>query len=82
MLQSVYDQPDAGVVLTEQTDELAEECRYVGLEILVKSRLSLITNQPEQRSPCLPSPADPDPEITSSYTTCRDLTEPGAKTSI
>lgn len=82
MLQSVYDQPDAGVVLTEQTDELAEECRYVGFEILVKSRLSLITNQPEQRSPCLPSPADPDPEITSSYTTCRDLTEPGAKTSI
>ncbi|WP_460744750.1 IS256 family transposase [Mariniluteicoccus endophyticus] len=39
-----------GAVLAEQTDEWAEGRRYPGLEILTKSRLSLITNQPEQET--------------------------------
>ena len=39
-----------GAVLAEQTDEWAEGRRYLGLEILAKSRLNLITNQPEQET--------------------------------
>ncbi|MBB6335020.1 hypothetical protein HD592_001585 [Schaalia hyovaginalis] len=39
-----------GAVLAEQTDEWAEGRRYLGPEILAKSRLSLITNQPEQET--------------------------------
>ena len=57
MLHSVYDQPDAdavnaqfdrlldyvdGKLLAEQTDEWAEGRRYLGLDILAKSRLTLI----------------------------------------
>lgn len=37
-----------GAVLAEQTDEWAEGRRYLGLEVLAKSRMALITNQPEQ----------------------------------
>lgn len=39
-----------GAVLAEQTDEWAEGRRYLGLEILAKSRLGLITNQHEQET--------------------------------
>ena len=39
-----------GAVLAEQTDEWAEGRRYLGLEILAKSRMALITNQPEQET--------------------------------
>ncbi len=41
-----------GAVLAEQTDEWAEGRRYLGLEILTKSRMNLITtHQPEQEIP-------------------------------
>ena len=43
-----------GAVLAEQTDEWAEGRRYLSLEILAKSRLSLITN-PEQETPAMPA---------------------------
>lgn len=37
-----------GAVLAEQTDEWAEGRRYLGLDILAKSRLKLITTNPEE----------------------------------
>src|SRR5690606_11283677 len=37
-----------GAVLAEQTDEWAEGRRYLGLDILAKSRLKLITTGPEE----------------------------------
>jgi transposase-like protein len=37
-----------GAVLAEQTDEWAEGRRYLGLDILAKSRLKLITANPEE----------------------------------
>ena len=43
-----------GAVLAEQTDEWAEGRRYLGLEILAKSRLNLITNY-EQEMPTMPA---------------------------
>ena len=39
-----------GAVLAEQTDEWAEGRRYLGLETLAKSRMTRITNQPEQET--------------------------------
>lgn len=44
-----------GAVLAEQTDEWAEGRRYLGLEILAKSRMTLITTDPHQQE--APSPA-------------------------
>lgn len=43
-----------GAVLAEQTDEWAEGRRYLGLEILTKSRLTPIIN-PEQETPTMPT---------------------------
>lgn len=43
-----------GAVLAEQTDEWAEGRRYLGLEILAKSRLNLITNH-EPETPTMPA---------------------------
>jgi putative transposase len=37
-----------GAVLAEQNDEWADGRRYLGLDVLAKSRLTLITNQPEE----------------------------------
>ena len=44
-----------GAVLAEQTDEWAEGRRYLGLEILTKSRLTIIPGQPhpQEESPAL-----------------------------
>lgn len=39
-----------GAVLAEQTDEWAEGRRYLGLEVLAKSRLTLITDTSEQET--------------------------------
>lgn len=47
-----------GAVLAEQTDEWAEGRRYLGLEVLAKSRLSLITtpnNATDTHTPALAS---------------------------
>jgi putative transposase len=45
-----------GAVLAEQHDEWTEMRRYIGLDILTKSRLNKITNQ---------NPADPEVTITA-----------------
>lgn len=37
-----------GAVLAEQTDEWAEGRRYLGLEVLAKSRMTLITNHEQE----------------------------------
>jgi len=37
-----------GAVLAEQNDEWADGRRYLGLDVLAKSRLTLITTDPEQ----------------------------------
>lgn len=42
-------------VLTEQTDEWAEECRYLGLEIPAKSRLSPTANRYEHEETQMPA---------------------------
>ncbi|MFT4084710.1 MAG: transposase, partial [Nocardioides sp.] len=40
-----------GAVLAEQNDEWADGRRYLGLDVLAKSRLTLITtNQPEENT--------------------------------
>src|SRR4051812_49972111 len=39
-----------GAVLAEQHDEWAEGRRYLGLDILTKSRLTTITNNPESEA--------------------------------
>lgn len=44
-----------GAVLAEQTDEWAEGRRYLGLEILTKSRLNLITDNHEQQDNTMPA---------------------------
>lgn len=46
-----------GAVLAEQTDEWAEGCRYLGLEALAKSRLTITTdtNNQETTMPALAS---------------------------
>jgi len=40
-----------GAVLTEQTDEWAEGRRYLGLEVLARSRISLTTDHDPQENP-------------------------------
>ncbi len=44
-----------GAVLAEQSDEWAEGRRYLGLEILAKSRLNLITDTTEEQTPTMPA---------------------------
>ena len=71
-----------GAVLAEQHDEWAEGRRYLGLDILGRSRLTLVPApstqtppqpQPPTRRPPSPPNDTPDEGITS-YTTRRDLT--------
>jgi putative transposase len=38
-------------VLAEQNDEWADGRRYLGLEVVAKSRLTLITTDPEEDTP-------------------------------
>ena len=44
-----------GAVLAEQHDEWAEGRRYLGLEILTKSRPTTITNDTEKEDQLLPA---------------------------
>jgi len=46
--------PPETVPLSTVVDKWAEGRRYLGLEILAKSRLNLITN-PEQETPTMPA---------------------------
>ena len=39
-----------GAVLAEQNDEWADGRRYLGLDVLAKSRLTLITTETEQEA--------------------------------
>ena len=44
-------------MLAEQTDEWTEQRRYMGLEILGKARLTLVTNDTDQTHTTTPEPA-------------------------
>lgn len=44
-----------GAVLAEQTDEWAEGRRYLGLEVLARCRLTLITTDPEIGADTMPA---------------------------
>ncbi len=70
-----------GAVLAEQHDEWADGRRYLGLEVLAKSRMVLITTvtaeERRTRHPTQSAPSAPDQttrDHASSYTTSRDLT--------
>ncbi|GAA1528616.1 transposase-like protein [Agromyces terreus] len=66
-----------GAVLAEQTDEWAEGRRYLGLDILAKSRLTLVpgVGSEEVTDSILELSAQPSHRRTRRYTTTRDLTQ-------
>jgi hypothetical protein len=69
-----------GAVLMEQTDEWAEQRRYVGLEILAKARWSTLpANNPKEAPAAITTSAPSDHVVPSSSTTNTDAAHPSSR---